>query len=209
MPTARVAFVFIIGVLLSCVGLRAGEHRAAVEVRGGAISFQVPTNLPAIRVHGTSNQLQAHARLRNPSDQIVLADVEATVPVLSLGTGLALRDEHMRTYIFKTADGTLPDVRLVAPGVECAPLGGRAQADCPLSGELAIRGTSRPFTMTLVVRPQKDTYRVAGDALVKLSDYGITPPSQLGVTTRDEVKLHVEFTARIADSQIAANGVGQ
>ena len=78
-----------------------------------------------------------------------------------------------------------------------------------MSGELAIRGTSRPFSMTLVVRPQKDTYRVAGDALVKLSDYGITPPSQLGVTTRDEVKLHVEFTARIASPQIAANGAGE
>ena len=206
MPTARIAFT--ITVLLSCVCLGAGGHGSAVEVRGGAISFQVATNLPAIRVHGTSNQLQAHARLRNPGDRLVLADVDATVPVMSLSTGLALRDEHMRTYIFKTPDGSLPDVRLVAAGVECPPLGGRAQTECPVAGELAIRGTSRPFSMTLVVRPQNDTYRAAGDAVVKLSDYGITPPSQLGVTTRDDVKLHLEFTAKIAQSQIAASGVG-
>ena len=209
MPTSRIPVAFVIAVLLSCVCLRAGEHGGAVEVRGGAISFQVATNLPAIRVHGTSNQLEARARLRNLGDRLVLADVEATVPIMSLSTGLGLRDEHMRSYIFKTSDGTVPDVRLAAPGVECSPLGGRAQADCPVSGELAIRGTSRPFSMMLVVRPQKDTYRVAGDAVVKLSDYGISPPSQLGVTTRDEVKLHLEFTARIAQPQLSANGVGR
>jgi polyisoprenoid-binding protein YceI len=209
MPTARIASVPVVAVLLSCVGLRAGEHAAAVEVRAGTISFQVATTLPALRVHGTSNQLQAHARLRDSGDRIVLTDVDASVPVMSLNTGLALRDEHMRTYIFKTPDGNLPDVRLLAAGVECSPLGGRAQAECPVSGELAIRGASRPFAMTLVVRPQKETYRVAGDAVVKLSDYGITPPSQLGVTTRDDVKLHLEFTAKMAPLQIAANGVGR
>ena len=209
MPAARIPFAVVVAVLLSCVYLRAGEHGAAVEVRGGAVSFQVATNLPAMRVHGTSNQLQARARLRTLGDRIVLADVEATVPVMSLGTGLGLRDEHMRTYLFKTSDGSLPDVRLIAPGAECSPLGGRAQAECPVSGELAIRGTSRPFSMTLIVRPQKDTYRVAGDAVVKLSDYGISPPSQLGVATRDEVKLHLEFTAKIAQPQVSANGAGQ
>ena len=32
-----------------------------------------------------------------------------------------------------------------------------------------------------------------GDGVVKLSTYGSTPPSQLGVTTMGDVKLHVDF----------------
>ena len=202
MPIARILFAVVIAVMLSCAYLRAGETGAAVEVAGGAISFQVATNLPAIRVHGTSNQLQARATLRDRNDRIALVDIEAAVPVMSLSTGLGLRDDHMRTYIFKTSDGNLPDVRLVAAAVECAP-GAQSQVECPVSGELAIRGTSRPFSMTLTVKPQKDTYRVAGDAVVKLSDYGISAPSQLGVTTRDDVKLHLEFTARISRAAVA------
>ncbi len=51
-----------------------------------------------------------------------------------------------------------------------------------------------------------DAYRAAGDGIVKLSSYGISRPSQLGVTTTDEVKLHLEFTAKAAASQMARAG---
>ena len=40
--------------------------------------------------------------------------------------------------------------------------------------------------------------------MVKLSAYGIERPSQLGVTTTDDVKLHLEFTAKATTSQMVA-----
>jgi polyisoprenoid-binding protein YceI len=67
---------------------------------------------------------------------------------------------------------------------------------CRMTGELTIRGCARPFSIALSVQPQGSDFRVAGDGTVKLSVYGIAAPSQLGVTTGDEVQLHVEFTAR-------------
>ena len=68
-----------------------------------------------------------------------------------------------------------------------------------MSGDLAIRGIQRPFTMTLIVSRDGAGFRAAGDGVVKLSTYGIDQPSQLGVRTRDDVKLHLDFTARPAD----------
>ena len=38
----------------------------------------------------------------------------------------------------------------------------------------------------------------AVDGVVTLSTYGIGQPSQLGVRMRDDVKLHLDFTARPA-----------
>ena len=73
-----------------------------------------------------------------------------------------------------------------------------------VSGQLTIRGTERPFAITLNVKKVGNAYRAAGDGIVKLSTYGIARPSQLGVTTSDEVKLHLEFTAKA--SQMLARG---
>jgi polyisoprenoid-binding protein YceI len=166
-----------------------------VEVRGGSAIFAVDTNISAISVHGKSNAVTAHLRLRQAPDGTVLEGIEATLPVKSLATGMGLRDEHMRKYIFTTGDGQLPDLRFIADKAVCSKAAAR-QSTCELSGNLAIRGTSRPFKIQLKVNEDGDTYRAVGDGTVTLSAYGIERPSQLGVTTSDDVKLRFDLTAK-------------
>jgi len=119
--------------------------------------------------------------------------------VKSLATGMGLRDEHMRKLVFTNPDGSVPDVKFVSNQATCSPDVAKRQATCIVAGELAIRGIMRPFTMTLVVSRDGAGFRAAGDGIVKLSTYGIEQPSQFGVRTRDDVKLHLDFTARPAD----------
>lgn len=185
--------------------LNAADHGRLVEVRNGTASFETATNMPAIRVHGTSNQLRAQARLRENGDGITLEDLEATLPVASISTGLGLRDTHMRKYIFTTAEGDLPDLRFVARHADCSS-NGRANLTCAVAGELAIRGRSRPLTIALKVRNDGSAFRAVGDAVAKLSAYEISPPSQLGVRTEDDVRLHLEFTARLAQPEASPAG---
>ena len=128
--------------------------------------------------------------------------------VQTLSTGLGLRDEHMRKYIFTTGDGKLPDLTFVADRTACAPAAA-GESTCKVSGQLAIRGTTRPFAIALKVNKAGDSYRAAGDGTLKLSAYGIAQPSQFGVTTTDEVKLHLEFTAKPGPTQIAGLSGGQ
>jgi polyisoprenoid-binding protein YceI len=168
-----------------------------VEVRGGTASFDVDTNLPALSVHGKSTSLEARGRVRQSSDGPVLEQIEAVVPVKTLATGMGLRDEHMRKYIFTTSDGQTPDVRFVAGKATCAK-GTGSQRICQLAGDLTIRGTARPFAMALKVTEDGGSFHASGDGIVKLSAYGIPQPSQLGVHTSDEVKLKLDFTARPA-----------
>jgi polyisoprenoid-binding protein YceI len=116
---------------------------------------------------------------------------------------MGLRDEHMRTHVFTTEDGQLPDLRFSAETGVCSKLAVR-QSSCELSGSLAIRGTTRPFTVVLKVSEVGDTLRAVGDATVTLSAYGIERPSQLGVQTSDDVKLHFDLKAKTSGVNVVA-----
>jgi polyisoprenoid-binding protein YceI len=166
------------------------------QVQDGLVTFDVETNLFAVTVHGESKELEGKVRVHEGTEGLTLEQLEAVVPVDSLSTGMKLRDNHMRKYIFETPQGEAPDVRFTAERAECSPLDANNQSTCVASGMLAIRGTARPFVIELSVRRENDLFRVQGDGDVKLSAYGIERPSQFGVKTADVVKLHLELSAR-------------
>jgi len=181
-------------------GAQTAGEPSVVEVKNGTAVFEVGTNVGAINVHGKSNDLTARLKMRQAPDGAVLEGIEAAVPVKSLGTGMGLRDSHMRKYVFTTPDGQVPDLRFSADKAVCSKAEAR-QSTCELSGNLAIRGTERPFTVVLKVSEESGTLRAVGDGKVTLSAYGIERPSQLGVTTDDDVKLRFDLTARQAESR--------
>jgi polyisoprenoid-binding protein YceI len=180
---------------------------ALVELRGGTATFNASTNVGAISIHGTSKALTGRARLVEGTGELRLEQIEASVPVQSLNTGLGLRDSHMRKHVFTTPDGQLPDVRFTADQAACTPLDAASQASCQVAGTLAIRGQPRAFAMALQVKRQGDAFRAVGDGAIKLSEYGIERPTQFGVTVEDAVNVRLEFTATSrADTATSARG---
>ena len=109
----------------------------------------------------------------------------------------------MRKYVLTTPDGQVPDLRFSADKATCSKPEGK-QSTCELAGNLAIRGTERPFTVVLKVSEDGDTLRAVGDGKVTLSAYGIERPSQLGVTTADDVKLRFDLTAKQSATRAVA-----
>lgn len=200
--STRQVRLFTIAVAFAACAVAAASSQAPadpvpVEVRGGTCSFDVDTNVPAVNVHGKSTALQARVRLRRTAEGPVLEQIEAVVPVKTLETGMGLRDEHMRKYVFTTSDGQTPDVRFVGRKTTCAQSSAN-QSTCEVAGDLVIRGTARPFTVALKVVERNGEFHASGDSVVKLSTYGIPQPSQLGVKTSDDVKVKFDFTARPA-----------
>jgi polyisoprenoid-binding protein YceI len=200
----RLFGVSLLSLSFSALALAANQESTTVEVHGGTVIFDAGTNVSAISVHGKSTALEGRALVRQTEQGLTIEHVEASVSVTSLATGMGLRDAHMRKYVFTTADGQLPDVKLDAGHAACAPAAGRDMT-CLLSGNLAIRGLLRPFSMTLRISESGGTFRAAGDADIRLSAYQIERPSQLGVQTEDDVKLHLEFTGRPSATLTAAN----
>jgi polyisoprenoid-binding protein YceI len=180
------------------VRAQSADEPKPVEVRGGTASFDVGTNVPALSVHGKSSALEGRVKVSHGSDGPMLEKIEATIPVKTIETGMNVRDEHMRKYVFTTSDGQTPDVRFTSDKAACSKVS-EGQSTCQVAGDLVIRGTARPFNIALkVTEDNGGTFHASGDSIVKLSTYGIERPSQLGVSTSDEVKLRLNFTAHPA-----------
>jgi polyisoprenoid-binding protein YceI len=191
------------------VSTSSANDAVIMDVNRGTVSFDVGTNVPAVRVHGKSDSVTARARLESGPEGVVLEQIEATVPVHSLKTGLALRDEHMRKYVFTTADGQVPDLRFLSDRADCLKPASGQRSTCTVHGALVIRDTARPFTIVLTINEENGTLRASGDGIVKLSTYGIDQPSQLGVRTTDEVKLKLELTGRRLATPAAVSSRGE
>ena len=181
---------------------QAQGHESAMVAISGTAAFDSSTTVPMISIHGKSTALEGRARVRQDGDSLIVEQLEALVPIRTLSTGMGLRDEHMRKNVFTSADGSVSDVRFVADRVVCVGPAG-AKRTCQLSGDLTIRGTARPFAITLDVKNDGSAYRAVGDGIAKLSAYGIPAPSQLGVTAQDEVKVHLDFVVKRVEERIA------
>lgn len=206
----EVLSVFVLACVMTSITL-AGENDntqpANVAIRGGVATFVVNTNVPAVSVKGKSASLEGHVQVRSAANGLHLEKLEAHIPVKTLATGMGLRDEHMRKYIFTTRDGQTPDLLFSADSVACT--GAPADAACPVSGNLSIRGVAKPFTLPLKVRQDGATFKASGEAVLKLSTYGIEQPSQFGVKTADEVHLHFEFSGKPGGDLSSAAAVRQ
>ena len=167
-----------------------------IQIEHATATFQVGTNMPGLLVKGKSEAVQAHVQIRRSADGLTLDHVSAQLPVKTLATGIALRDQHMREHIFATPDGQVPDVTFEADDVSCPGVVAGHEASCKVSGTLSIRGTPRPFSVSLKIREAAGSapaFRAGGDGTVKLSEYGIEQPTQFGVKTENEIQLHFDF----------------
>src|SRR5438876_744287 len=77
----------------------AGESLGREEVVeiSGTTEFEVPTNMPAVSVKGKSGAAQGRVLVSREPDGILLEHIEASIPIKSLSTGMAVRDAHMPT----------------------------------------------------------------------------------------------------------------
>ena len=171
-----------------------------IFIEHGTATFVASTNMPGVTVKGKSEALHARVRMRRVTRGVALDSVEASLPVKTLATGIALRDQHMRHYVFTTSAGEVPDLRFEVASAFCPGVLAGREVTCKVSGNLSIRGVPRSFSMTLKIREANaaSAFRVGGDGVVKLSDYGIEPPSQFGVKTANEIQIHLEVTETTA-----------
>ena len=198
--SSKLIFVNVAG-LLAAGTMFAAEPTTPTLLQSdsGRVTFESVTNMPGIEVKGRSAALTAHVEIVRDSSKLVLHHMDASVAVKTLATGMKVRDEHMRKYIFTTADGQEPDLRFAGDEGTCEKGSAGREFVCRISGALSVRGVAKPLTLTLHAKEEgtsSEMFRASGDMVVKLSTYGIPAPSQFGVKPADEVKIHVDFTAK-------------
>src|SRR5437870_4983614 len=77
--------------LLTTAGISAiGKDNAAdrVDIESGTAVFEATTNVPGVEVKGKSGALRARVGVSRSEGRLVLEEIEATLPVKSLSTGM-------------------------------------------------------------------------------------------------------------------------
>jgi polyisoprenoid-binding protein YceI len=123
---------------------------------------------------------------------------EVIAQAAALATGVEGRDTNMREHL-DTAHHT--EIRFVVERFRPAPDGvdvAKQTVRGEVAGTMTIRGRSKPFAMPVAIEvdPQKRVV-VKGQAPLKLGDYGVPVPSQLGlINMQDEVVVWIALRAR-------------
>lgn len=170
------------------------RHEFALLPELSRVGFDAKSTLHDFTGVTTQVRGSFHAALGGDGDWS--GDVE--VDAASLDSGVAGRDENMREHLATTQH---PQLRMhiarFVPdqdGVDAAKRSVRGT----VHGDMTIRGTTRQVAMpvTAVVDPQQRV-TISGQMPLKLSDYGVPVPSQLGVINmQDEVTVWVALRAR-------------
>ncbi len=178
-----------------------GEVFEVIEGRDRQIYFE--SNAPLEDIKGQSNAVRGFTVVDAEGKVI---GGEWWVPVASLKTGIALRDEHLHGGDWLDAENfPYIKVRLAEVGSwkEVGSSDSFAKYEADFKGEVEIHGQTQPVqaTATVIVLPESErTKKIApGDLMavqtalaVTLSDFGISHPV-IGEKVANEVEIDVSL----------------
>jgi polyisoprenoid-binding protein YceI len=136
--------------------------------------------------------------------QLDTADLRAGVTgvlrvrAASLRTGNESRDRDMRKLL---EVDRYPEIRFTIGATDTSFNSITAGADVLLTvkGGLAVRGVERPLTFLARARLRDDRIWVRGESRLKLTDFGIKPPSRLFFSVGDQVSVSFDVTLEPAE----------
>ena len=119
-----------------------------------------------------------------------VGEVRLEIPVKSLDCANDTMNEHMLEALKAEQ---FPTIRLRVTRYE---VGAVAEGLAPLKllGELTLAGTTRPVTLVASARPAADgSLRVEGRYLLKMTDWGVKPPSLMLGTMKVREAVLIRF----------------
>jgi polyisoprenoid-binding protein YceI len=109
------------------------------------------------------------------------------VDITSIDTRNGLRDDHLRSADFFDAERH-PTATFVTTTIQPAAEG------VLVSGQLTIRGVTRPVSVPVALTREADAIRIVGEVALNRREYGIRYQSILN-PIRDPVRLRVDLVA--------------
>ena len=203
MKTKRFLIFGALALLLG-VPLHAAENwvRYVAQPGGGQVKVEGTSTLHDWTVEskliGGYIELDSRFDLDKPQPGKVNARVAVLIPVRQLKSDKTAMDTVMYDSM-KEKDHRRIDYRLTEMSLKEAPKAVDAPFVFDTKGELIVAGVTNKVQMPVtMVRVGADKLKFTGSIPVKMTSFGIQPPTKLGVfSTGDDVKLSFEWlTAR-------------
>jgi YceI-like domain len=183
------------------VGLTVREGRvhrflALVLLASAAVALAPLARAEGPGTTGTARFLArgpAGLKIEGKTDQLACAPggdaIKCTLSVGKFTTGIELRDRHLYNAI---ESGSFPDASLsVARGELSVPAAG-AEAGGEAKGQLTFHGHTAPVTFRYSAK-RGAGFDVQASFTLDLRDFGVTPPSYMGLTVKPDVEVNATF----------------
>lgn len=185
---------------LALAGLAATASPAKLSLEEGSwLRLEGDSSLHAYVSTATRIELEAElepaaASLRESVESGALRSFELEIPVAGLRSGKDGLDKNMRASL--KAD----EHEEIEFKMEQASLAGSTIA---LTGTLSVAGSRRPAVIEGVARFEGNTVRVSGRHELKMSDFGIKPPTMMfgAIKTEDRVVVAYGLRLRIEEKK--------
>ena len=132
----------------------------------------------------------------NTSDVSVSDDgtnVVVTVKLTGIKTGMDLRDEHTRKAL-ETDKFPTTELKVARANLKF-PSGGESSGEA--TGSLKLHGQTKDVKFKYTATPRGDGFDVKADIKqLNMKQFGIEPPTYLGVGVKPEVDVSVSFSAK-------------
>ena len=195
MQTSRSHLPTSLLISIACAALFAFHDVRAdpgYHAKGGKVTFTVGSNVPLLKVSGSSAAVNGGGEGTVNGDTAIITDLRFELDPKTLKTGMKLRDQHMHEKVFTAADGSIPPVVLRADRVQAKLNPQTAKWEGRLNGQLTIRGVTRPVSFTAAAEKNGAGAVVTAQGTVRTSDFGVKPISYSGATVDDEVTVVVK-----------------
>jgi polyisoprenoid-binding protein YceI len=166
------------------------------EFLGGALD-KLGIAAGAVDVVGSTQEIQGQLQLNLDDLNAALGDNRFTVQMNTLGTGEDRRDTWIRENGPRFND--YPEATFVATAIEGAPAAYTEgeEVTFKLVGDLTIRDVTQQATFDVTASLAGDTLSGTAATRLKMSDFGIEPPSFANtLTVADDFGIEVQFVAR-------------
>jgi polyisoprenoid-binding protein YceI len=192
------SWVGLAALLLAPAAARAQTYSFDVQPKLVNIAFESRMDIEDI--FGSSNRIGGWLKIRERNK----IHFKLEVPVDSLKTGIAMRDDHLRSETWLNA-GKHPAISFEGKSVRKV---GKHRYE--VKGTFTLRGRKRPLKLTVQAREipraratklglgDADWLRVRGSFKVKLSDHGIRIPKMAAAKVSDTWTVRVSLFAKRA-----------
>jgi polyisoprenoid-binding protein YceI len=177
---------------------RASLLRAAVLALSVTVPLAAAAKLKKTGASSTSFKVPGPAGLtiEGKTADMTTADdgttVTITVPLGNVTTGVGLRDEHTKKAL---EVDKYPTTSLAVARADLKFPAGGADTSGDARGKMTLHGVTKDVTFHYAAKNQGGTISVSGSTRINMNDFGIHPPSYLGVSVKPDVDVNTSFQA--------------
>ena len=187
------------------LGVRRQPRRCARWIDFAALVTALSVSLGAAAKLASSGSSSAGFRASGPdcinidgkSTDVRVTDDGSTVTITvglgALDTGMGLRDKHTKEAL-EVDQFAAAELKVARSELKFPAAGAESSGDA--KGKLKIHGQTKDVTVHYTAGAAGVALNVKGSARINMTDYGIKPPSYLGVGVKPDVEINVSFQAK-------------